>query len=496
MKNYRWMKIDTASIMFTCLSTKKWGRTFRMAVVFKDEEVNPKLLEQAVRELMPRYPSIYSQLKKGFFWNYQECTTLLPEIREEFTRPIVPITLNNDGRPDFRIVYYKRRLGLESAHHIGDGKGVSAYFDALLERYVELCDDPQSVYKPLEAAEDEDINAFNKYYQKGGEKAENDDVDAYRIPGEIENGFLQLVFAMSSSDDIRAKSKERNLTVTEFIASAFILGTIRHSQKPIDKIISLAIPVNLRKYFPTDSVRNFTIQSKIDFDPQGRTDWTFDEICDVVRGQLKERLTTEKLQKTLNKFGSLANNPVIKFVPNFIKLPVIRKMQHSSHSANTTIITNTGESSMSENLSSRIERIDGVNGDTSGYGLISTCSVCSGNGLINLCFSVCSHDVSWPRECIRALAEQGLDIRVETTNAIEKEAEDFKDMRCKHCNVDLSEAYATCPLCGEAAVNEEVRLNGLRHSPYPKNAPVKSAEKCKKTKRDFDFEMVKAYFNT
>lgn len=496
MKNYRWMKIDTASIMFTCLSTKTWGRTFRMAAVFKDEEVNPELLKRAVQELMPRYPSIHTQLKKGFFWNYQECTTLPPEIREEFSRPLLPITLRNDGRPDFRIVYHKRRLGLESAHHIGDGKGVSAYFDALLERYAELCDDPNSEYKPDEPKEDETVNAFNKYYQKNGEKAAKDDARAYQLPGEIEKGFLQLIFAMTSVDDIHKKAKEQELTITEYIASAFILGTIRQAGKPIDKVISLAIPVNLRKYFPTDSIRNFTIQSKIDFDPQGRTDWSFDEICDAVRGQLKERLTTENLQKTLNKFGSLANNPVIKFVPNFIKLPVIRKMQHASHSANTTIITNTGESSMSDRLKEKIERVDGVNGDTSGYGLISTCSVCSGNGLINLCFSVCSHDVSWPKECIKALAEQGLDVRVESTNAEEKAVEDSKEMRCKHCGIDLSEAYSKCPLCGADAVNEEVRLKGLKHAPYPKNAPVKPVEDAEKVKTGFSFEKVKAYFNT
>ncbi len=496
MKNYRWMKIDTASIMFTCLSTKKWGRTFRMGVVFKDEDVKPDILEKAARDVMSRYPSIHTYLKKGFFWNYQECACLLPEIREEFSRPLLPITLRNDGRPDFRIVYHKRRLALECAHHLGDGVGVSTYFDALIVRYCELCDNPDSEYEYIEPSAEETENAFNRYYQKGGEKAENDDVEAYRIPGEIEPGFIQLLFATAKVDDIHKKAKEKGLTITEYIASAVILGTIRQAKEPIDKVISVAIPVNLRKYFPTESVRNFTIQSKIDFDPEGRADWTFDEICDAVRGQLKERLTTEKLQKTLNRFGSLANSPVIKLVPNFIKLPVIGMMQHKSHSANTTIVTNTGDSNIPEEIKERIERVDGVNGDTSGYGLISTCSVCSGNGLINMCFSVCSHDVSWPKECITAMSEQGLIIRVEGTNVTEKASADNKEMRCTHCDVDLAETYEKCPLCGEAAVHDQVRLKGLKAAPYPKNIPVRPMEKAEKPKTGFSIEKVKAYFNT
>lgn len=40
MTEYKWMKTDTASIMFSCLSSKKWGRTFRMAAVFKDHDTS------------------------------------------------------------------------------------------------------------------------------------------------------------------------------------------------------------------------------------------------------------------------------------------------------------------------------------------------------------------------------------------------------------------------------------------------------------------------
>ncbi len=41
-------------------------------------------------------------------------------------------------------------------------------------------------------------------------------------------------------------------------------------------------------------------------------------------------------------------------------------------------------------------------------------------------------------------------------------------MRCKSCNVDLSEGAKKCPLCGEIAVNEEPVLQGLQTAYYPK----------------------------
>lgn len=414
MANFSWMKIDTASIMFTCLSSKKWGRTFRVSANLTSGDIKPDLLRKAVGDLIPRFPSIYSCLKKGFFWNYQQCVTSLPEIREEHNRVLLPITYRNDGRPDFRVLYYKNRIAIETAHHISDGKGMGEYFNALLERYVELCDNPDAEYV-FEKVENTD-NAFAKFYEKGGEKADGSTINAYQLEGTIEPGFVQLIFLYTPIDQLIEKSKEKSMTVTEYVAAALILGTIRKASKPIELPISIAIPVNLRKYFPTDSVRNFTIQTDIVFEPKGKNDYTFDEICEAIKGQLKKKLEKSEMQKALNRYGSLTTNPVLRIVPNFIKLPVMRKMQHKSHAANTTILTNTGASEINDKLIGKVERVEGINGDTSGYGLISTCSSLTYNGLFTMCFSVCSHDTSWPMHCVRVLSEQGLDIRIESSH--------------------------------------------------------------------------------
>ena len=415
MSEYRWMKTDTASIMFSCLSTKNWGRTFRMAAIFKDKDIDPELVAKAAQDIMPRFPVTYTSLRKGFFWNYQVGTDLLPEIREEHPRVLMPICNNKSGRPDFRLVYYKKRLAMESSHHLGDGKGSGEYFNALLERYIELLDNPESEYKPDEMKAGELENAYITNFRKDGEKDEEDNSEAYHIPGTIEKGFIQMIYTIIPVAQICDKARKKGMTVTEYVAAALILGTVKNANEPIDKPINIAIPVNLRRFYPSETVRNFVIQSRIEFSPDSRTDWTFDEVCDKIKGQLKTRLVPSELQKTINRFGSLATNPVLRLVPNFIKQPFLRFKQAKSHSCFTTILTNTGEAVLSEKLKDKIERFDGVNGDTSGYGLISTCSAVSANGFFNLCFSICSRDTSWPKECIRILSSQGLDIRIDST---------------------------------------------------------------------------------
>lgn len=67
-------------------------------------------------------------------------------------------------------------------------------------------------------------------------------------------------------------------------------------------------------------------------------------------------------------------------------------------------------------------------------------------------------------------------------------------MRCRHCDVDLSETYTKCPLCGEKAADDEPRLKGLKNAPYPHNVPTE-VQTVKKEKTGFSFEKVKALFN-
>ena len=416
MPKYRWMKIDTASIMFSSLSSKKWGRTFRTAAVLKDKDVNEDLLIKAAEDLRPRYPSMHTRIRKGFFWNYQEFTDALPEIRHDHSRALTPITMREDNRPDFRIVYHKRRIAIECSHSLGDGKGAGKYFEDLVTRYLELSENPESKYNFTEPTSGELTDAYADYYIKGGEKPDTNVPEAYHLNSKIENNFLQLIFALMDVDQIVKKSKEKELTVTEYMAAALIMGTLNHANSPIYDPIVIAVPVNLRRFFHTETVRNFTVQSKIHFEPNGRTDWTFDEICKTISGQLKKNTTPAELQKQLNKFGSLVNNPVLKIVPNFIKQPVLRASQKKTHAGFTTILTNTGNTDLSEFVASKLERIEAVNGDTSGYGLASTCSAVSCNGILSLCFSVCGHDTSWPKECVRVLTSQGLSVRIESTH--------------------------------------------------------------------------------
>lgn len=409
MGNYRWCKIDTASIMFSSLSSESWGRTFRLSAYFMDE-VNPVYIEKAVRELMPYYPTIYAYLKKGFFWNYLALTNRLPEIRELTDEGMLPVVKRKDGRPDFRITYKGNRISIECSHSLGDGKGIQIYFKALLKRYNELKKGEKGEYISSEKPSENSRNAFADYYDKYGEKDKRKNGKAFHFPEKYEDNFLDLRFLEMNTSALKALAHKEGLTITEYLTAVLMLGIIKSVNEPINEDITVAVPVNLRRFFPTLTVRNFTVQSFVTFSPQGRRDVTLSEIIEKTRGQLRSQLSKEELIKSVNKFGGLVNNPVLRVVPNVIKLPVLRKMQKSTHDGVSTIFTNYGACRLPESLQGDIEKLQFVNGDTRSYGLAVTCSCIGYEDKLSMCFSHANKDTKWYETVCRILEKEGLAI--------------------------------------------------------------------------------------
>lgn len=412
MASFRWVKTDTASIMFSALTTKKWGRTFRFTAELT-APVAPETLKAAVADVLPFYPNLRLSLRRGFFWTYQVITDAMPEIREEGARPLLPITARYKGLPDFRLVYNGNEVSLEASHCIGDGKGIMRAFEEILSRYVYLTQGGAEPYTPFQSEEETLENAFDTYYQKGGAQDKLRSQKAFHFDERCEPDFIRLLFAETDTAAVKALAHAKKMTVTEYMSAVLILGILKAAKTPVTQPVTIAVPVNLRRFFPTRTLRNFSIQSYINFDPQGRTDWTLDEICAATYGQLKESLAPEKLQLTLNKFGALKYNPVLRGVPYFIKRPVLVKSQNDSHASITTIFTNLGERTLPEALVGNVKKLRFVNGDTRNYGLAVTCSCISSGGILSLCFSRANRDTSWFDACVDILRGEGLEITTE-----------------------------------------------------------------------------------
>lgn len=503
MSEYKWMKTDTAAIMFTAIQNKNSSRVFRVSFVLKGEDIDEQILKRAVTEILPRFPYFCVTFKKGLFWGYFEHTDVLPEIKEESQYPAAVQWYGKNGGPEFRILYYKRRICVEIAHMLTDGTGALDFAKAIVSHYLKLKSKFDFVSDKIKTPEqdvscEEWENAYKRYYS--GEKAIKDEPfdSTYKLPLNPENGYMKAVFGLMPIEDVKERCKEYRLSITEYLAAAEILAIIKNAKEPVDEIIRLSVPINFRNFFPTKTMRNFAGDTTLSFYPEKRTDFTLSEISNNIKGQLKTNVDKAYVQNFINKTFSQTINPLNRIVPFPIKQTVVNASQKKSHRETMTLIlTNLGIADLPEEISDKIERVDFVGGDVSLYGLSLISSVISHNGFLNICFSHNNRDTSLCKEFFRVLSNDGIRIRVESSdeNGFDEKQKNESGKRCPLCGVDLGEEYTVCPLCKGKAKNEDKKIHGFKTAPYPTVFEKTDNSSVKVKNSPLSFEKTKAYFN-
>ncbi|MCM1545090.1 MAG: hypothetical protein NC110_07325 [Ruminococcus sp.] len=503
MKEYKWCKTDTATIMFSSIDSKTQSRICRYSAVLKDEDVDPVILSKAVKEALKRYPIFSYRERKGFFWAYLEHTDKPVKVLPETLRPAALRRLGKDGGPEIEVLYYKRRISIDCSHIYADGRGFLELLKSIVAQYLIYSGmDKADIYNVRlsdeKGSETENENPYLRYHNK--EKLKNLRRDkAYRLKKDYEPDYANSIFGLIPIDEIKAVSHEKNMTITEYLCCALIYSIIKTAEKPINETIIIAVPVDMRKYFPTDTIRNFANDVPIEFNPHGKTNVTFDEICAAVSGQMKAKNTKNTMQAFLNSSYSMMSNAFLRAIPFSIKHLGLNRLQKISHNnAMTVMLSNVGNVSLSPKMADKIERIDFIGGDARVYDLPMFCSVVGLNGFLNFCFSVTGKDVSVCREFFSLLSSKGITIRVESSDANGTEncrAEDIYPKACPCCGVEIGEEYTRCPLCGEKPVNGERKIDFFKTAVFPQ--PYEKVQQVPEAKGELNLskERLKAYFN-
>lgn len=85
-----WFRLDNAGILFPGQNTNKWSNIFRVSIELK-EEIDPDILKQAVKNILPRFPSFNVRMRKGLFWYYLEKNPVKePSVNPDIQNPLLP----------------------------------------------------------------------------------------------------------------------------------------------------------------------------------------------------------------------------------------------------------------------------------------------------------------------------------------------------------------------------------------------------------------------
>ena len=365
-KKLRWMALDNSAKIYPAARRRNWTNVFRLSATL-DEEVDKDVLSAALDITVRRFPSIAVRIKTGMFWYYLEEIPKAPDIMEESAYPLSRMFFDDMRRCAFRVIVYKKRIAVEFFHALTDGNGGLVFTKTLLKEYIsqkynENIPDGYGMLNVLDeptAAELED--SFLKY--SGDVKYPRADTTAYKITGTKElDGYLTNTTFILDSAQIIAEAKKRGITVTAFLASVFTMASLGLQEKEVRnpkrrRPVKILIPVNLRKIFPSESLRNFALYVSPGVDPR-YGEYTLDEVCSIVQNQMKLQNTAKQMRAKIATNVGDEKFLIIKLMPLFVKNFVMKMVFNAvGEKKSCFALSNLGVCSFPPEMERHIERV-------------------------------------------------------------------------------------------------------------------------------------------
>ncbi|EEG75357.1 DUF6320 domain-containing protein [[Clostridium] hylemonae] len=412
-KRAYWRNLDNAAKLFSATSSARDTRVFRFYCVLK-ENIDRDILQEALNRTIKKYPVFLSVMRKGLFWHYLERSELRPEVREEYKEPCSCLYVRDKKALLFEVTYFEKRINFEVFHALTDGTGATEFLKELVGNYLSLAHGGE---RPAAAdfkeagptVQDQENDSFLKYYSPDAKRKKKKKIRAYQIKMmKKEYGELQVTEGTVSVRELLAVSREKGVSMTVLMTAALMCAIHEEMTKIQEKkTVVLMVPVNLRKFFPSESMLNFFgwIEPGHRFG-EGRD--SFDEILNEVKKYFSDYLTKEHIAGHMNELIAFEKHKVLKWAPLEIKNRCIRAGAKLAEKEVTAVFSNMSAVKMPAEYEPYIERF-GVFTSTP---KVELC-VCSYNDTLTFGFTSRYDSSNIQRNFFRILSELGADTEVE-----------------------------------------------------------------------------------
>lgn len=428
-KMLSWMSLDNAAKIFPAARRRTWSNMFRISSTLT-EEIDREALRVALDVTIRRFPSIAVAIKEGVFWYYLEQISSPPEIIDEKPYPLARMSMRDLRKCAFRVLVYKNRLAVEFFHSLTDGNGGLIFVktltaEYLYQKYGVKVPAGNGILDRLEEPAPEELeDSFLKY--SGKYPASRADTDAFRIEGKREvDGFRTNTTFVVDTDFVKREAQKRGVTVTVYMSAVLAEATQRVQKARVSnpakfKPVKVFLPVNLRKMFPSKTMRNFILYAMVGVDPR-LGDYSFDELCQIFAAQMKQQITEKNMAAMIRTNVASELNPIIMAVPLVIKNLIMKAIFNAVGEKKSCFsFSNLGLVVVPEEYSAYVKRMDFVLGSQAAAPYNVSALTYGGKMYLNV-----TRNASEPvleREIYAVMRERGIPHTVES-NTREKEEE-------------------------------------------------------------------------
>lgn len=420
-QNPRWMKLDNAAKIYPAAISRSWSATFRISASIT-EPVDPAVLQLALTAVLKRFPSFAMRLRRGAFWYYFEEIGGPPDVREDEAYPCAKMSRREIRKCCFRVLYYENRIAVEFFHALTDGTGGLIFVKTLAAEYLQrkygasIPFESGVLDRAQEPATGETEDSF--LCNEGRATVSRKEANAFHVRGSREaDGFLNLTTGIIPLGKALAKAKSCGVTLTVFLASVMISSVAAIQNEAVHPValrkpVKVMIPVNLRPYFQSNTLRNFSSYINPGIDPR-LGDYDLEEIMKSVHHQMGNELTAKKLCARITTNVKAERNPAIKAMPLFVK-NVSMKMVYKAVGDRkySIVLSNLGAVSLPDEMKQYISRMDFILGAPAQN--TSICGVLSYNGALYVNILRTIREPALEHAFFTSLRKLGLPVKIES----------------------------------------------------------------------------------
>jgi len=415
-RDLRWDKLDNTAHLFPIIAEESMSNVYRVSVALT-EPVQPALLQRSLEIVLPRFDGFNMRLRRGVFWHYlEENGKPAPEVEEERSFPCRYIRPNRNNSYLFRVTYYKYRINLEVFHALADGMGAFNFLKELAYQYLRLlhpeivCQTGDSLCSGTTLNRED---SFLKHYRKTSKKIYKTE-RAYLIKGErLRKGEFGVMHGYIKIPALKELCRRHSVSINEYLVATYIWSVYTEylHGMPSAHPIRVAVPVNLRPYFHSTTTKNFFVMISAEFHPVEES-YTFEQVLSTVSESLRNQLNAEHLERIFSYNVANQKNLFLSALPLPLKHIGMRHVYNRSALANTATVTNVGRIDVAEPYQPYIEMFYAYMAISKGQHIKG--SICSYGASLVFTFSYDLVDPSLQRGFFRKLAQDGLQIEVES----------------------------------------------------------------------------------
>ena len=261
---------------------------------------------------------------------------------------------------------------MEIFHSLTDGTGAMIFLKTLLAEYLQqkygltIPAEHGVLGRLEEPSEAEFEDSFLKY--SGKISASRRESTAWHLRGTPEPaGFLDLTCFKIPAAAVVSEAHRCGVTVTAFLCAVMMQALLELQCEQVPnparrRPVKVLLPVNLRRLFPSRTLRNFALYTTPEIDPRLGS-YTFEEICAAVRHRMGLDINAQQMRARIAANVSGEQLFIVKILPLFFKNLVMKAIfQAVGERKSCLCLSNLGRVTLPAVMTPYVERMDFILG--------------------------------------------------------------------------------------------------------------------------------------